>query len=228
MMERLDNGASWLRFKHELAATLTERGLDDYSFAVVASYRKDPSYNGLSIKQITKCVDHSESLDAQMELMREMMRNGGASMVYHFMSEDDIARIMRHPFVAVASDASINTPGDGIPHPRGYGNNVRVLGAYVREQNVITLAEAVRKMTSLAATHFGFADRGLIKENYAADVVVFDAASVADRATYENPHQYAAGLADVIVNGAIVVRDGKMTTARPGQVLRRTSNVKSK
>lgn len=219
--ERLDSGATWLRIKKEMAGLLEERGLTDYAFAVVASYKPDPSYNGLSIKQIAKRVEYSDSLDAQFEVMAQMMKKGGAQMVYHFMSEDDIARIMAHPIVAIASDAMIAAPGEGMPHPRAYGNNARVLGAYVREKEVLPLADAIRKMTSLPAAHFGFADRGQIKEAFAADLVIFDPATVADPATYEQPHQYAAGIPHVLVNGVPVVRDGKPTGARPGQVLRR-------
>ena len=117
----------------------------------------------------------SATADAQLETAREMMLAGGASMVYHFMSDDDVERIMKHPFVGFASDSGVLTPGAGVPHPRGYGNNARVLGEYVRERKVIPLEEAVRKMTSLPAKHFRFADRGLIKEGYAADIVLFDA-----------------------------------------------------
>jgi N-acyl-D-amino-acid deacylase len=110
-------------------------------------------------------------------------------------------------------------PGQGVPHPRGYGNTVRVLGKYVRREHVITLEEAVRKMTALPAAHFGFADRGLIKPGYAADLVVFDPKAVDDRATFEAPHAYPIGLPHVIVNGQFVVRDGVVTGARPGALL---------
>ena len=109
-----------------------------------------------------------------------MMLAGGASMVYHFMSDDDVERIMRHPYVGVASDSSALTFGEGVPHPRGYGNNARVLGEYVRKRHVITLEEAVRKMTSLPAQQFRFAERGLVKAGYHADLVVFDPAKVGD------------------------------------------------
>ena len=115
-----------------MAALLAERGLPDLSFAVVASYASDPALNGLSMKQIALKRKGSESADAQFEAAREMMLAGGASMVYHFMSDDDVDRIMKHPHVAIASDSSLLTMGEGVPHPRGYGNNARVLGEYVR------------------------------------------------------------------------------------------------
>jgi N-acyl-D-amino-acid deacylase len=160
-------------------------------------------------------------LEAELETMRRMLRAGGASMVYQFMSEDDISVILRHPQVAIASDSGLNVIGQGVPHPRGYGNAARALGRYVRERKTISLEEAIRKMTSLPADQFGFRDRGRLAVGHGADVVVFDAARVADRATYEQPHQYPDGIAAVVVNGVVVVRSGEHTKARPGQVLRR-------
>ena len=224
IVQRLDDEATWTKIKQETIDLFKARGFSDLSFAVVATYRADPSLNGLSIAEIAKRKRGSTSVDAQLEVAREMLRAGGASMVYHLMSEADVARIMKHPMVGVASDASINVPGQGVPHPRGYGNTVRVLGKYVRREHVLTLEEAVRKMTSLPAAHFGFADRGLIKPGYAADLVVFDPATVDDRATFEAPHAYPVGLPHVIVNGQFVVRDGAVTGARPGAILQRTSS----
>jgi len=159
-------------------------------------------------------------LATQQELMRRMLMAGGASMVYHFMGDDDIARILRHPMVSIASDSGLNTFGEGVPHPRGYGNAVRALGLYVRERRVISLEEAIRKMTSLPAAQFGFADRGRLAPGLAADLVVFDPATVGETSTYAAPHAYPTGIAHVIVNGVAVVADGQQTDARPGQVLR--------
>jgi N-acyl-D-amino-acid deacylase len=109
--------------------------------------------------------------------------------------------------------------GEGVPHPRGYGNNARVLGTYVRGRHVIGIEEAIRKMTSLPAGHFRFANRGTIRAGYAADVIVFDPAHVADTATFAAPHAYATGIPYVLVNGEIVVKNGTQTDARPGQVI---------
>jgi N-acyl-D-amino-acid deacylase len=110
-----------------------------------------------------------------------------------------------------------------VPHPRGYGNNARVLGEYVRVRKVLSLEEAIRKMTSLPAKHFRFSDRGLIKAGYAADLVLFDAARVADAATFEKPHAYATGIPHVLVNGVAVVKNGEHTGATPGALLRSVS-----
>jgi N-acyl-D-amino-acid deacylase len=217
--ERLNTPATWEKIKQEMAGLLAERGLTDLSFAVVAMYRPDTSLNGLSMKQIAARRKGGDSRDAQFEVAREMMLEGGASMVYHFMSDGDVDRIMRHPQVAFASDAGVISFGDGAPHPRGYGNNARVLGTYARARRVISLEEAVRKMTSLPAGHFKIANRGTIRAGYAADLVVFDANTIADAATFEAPHGYATGVPYVVVNGVAVVKDGAQTNARPGHVI---------
>ena len=171
------------------------------------------------MKEVALKLEKSESADAQFEAARTMLLGGGASMVYHFMSDEDVDRIMKAPYVAIASDSSLLTLDEGAPHPRGYGNNARVLGDYVRKRHVITLEEAVRKMTSLPAGQFRFGRRGLVQAGYAADLVVFDPLTVGDRATFEAPHAYAAGMPYVLVNGVAVVSKGEQTNARPGVVL---------
>jgi len=216
---RLNDPAGWAKIKEEMRGLLAERGLSDLSFAVVASYRADPSLNGLSMKQVALKRSGSDSADAQLEAAREMLIGGGASMVYHFMSDEDVDRIMRHPYVGIASDSSVLTMGEGVPHPRGYGNNARVLGTYVRSRRVLTLETAIRKMTSLPAQHFRFDGRGLIEPGYAADIVVLNPGTVTDTATFERPHGFAAGIPHVFVNGVAVVRNGEHTGARPGEVL---------
>lgn len=217
---RLDDDKTWARIKEEMRKLIRERGLENYSFARIANYPADTTLNGLTIPEVAQKVKGSKDLDAQFETMRTMLRAGGASMVYQFMAEDDITRILKHPMVAIASDSGLNTIGVGVPHPRGYGNAVRALGRYVREMQVITLEDAVRKMTSLPASQFGFADRGTIAPGKAADLVVFDAATVTDRATYDKPHQYPDGVAFVLVNGVAVVAKGAQTPARPGQIVK--------
>ncbi len=217
--ERLNDPATWQRIKTEMAELLAERGLADLSFAIVASYSPDRSLNGLSMKQVAARLQDADTADAQFEAAREMMLAGGASMVYHFMSDQDVVRIMKHPEVSFASDSGVLEYGDGVPHPRGYGNTVRVLGEYVRARHVISLEEAIRKMTSLPAEQFRFANRGLVRAGYAADLVVFDPARVADTATFEKPHAYPTGIPYVLVNGVVVVKNGQQTDERPGQVL---------
>ena len=221
---RLADAPTWQKIKEEMRALLAERGLKDLSFGVVAAYRPDPSLNGLTMKQVAAKLKGGESADAQFEAARDMLLAGGASMVYHLMSDEDVDRIMRHPKVAIASDSGVLVEGEGVPHPRGYGNAARVLGEYVRKRHVVTLEDAIRKMTSLPAEHFRLDRRGLLKAGYAADIVVFDAARVSDAATYDKPHAYASGIPWVLVNGVVVVKRGEQVPDRPGQVLTLRAN----
>ena len=149
-----------------------------------------------------------------------MYAAGGAQMVYQVMSEDDVKAIMAEPFTMIASDSGIREFGAGVPHPRGYGNNARVLGRYVRELKIINLEDAIRKMTSLPANTFGLRDRGQIREGFAADLVIFDEKTVSDKATFDKPHQYAVGFTNVIVNGRSVFDGSKMTGTMSGQAIR--------
>ena len=154
------------------------------------------------------------------DLVVEAIRRGGASAIYHVLDEEDVERIMRHPWTAIASDGRLVRPGEGHPHPRWYGTFPRVLGEYVRERGVLTLEEAVRKMTTLPAARMGLADRGRIAAGLRADLVVFDPATVVDRATFEQPHRYPDGIPFVIVNGVVTVDAGEFRDARAGVVLR--------
>ena len=199
---------------------LKRSGFKDYSFAMVASYEPDRSFNGKSIAEITNQVRHKNDVQNQIEQIIAMYEAGGAGMVYHGMSEPDVQNIMRESFTMIASDSGVRQIDESVPHPRGYGNNARVLGHYVRELKLISLEDAIRKMTSLPAQTFGFRDRGLVREGFAADLVIFDERSIGDRATFDKPHQYATGISYVIVNGEPVFADGVMTSARPGVALR--------
>lgn len=219
---RLKDDATWTKIKAEVVQLLADRGFTDLSWATVATYRPRPEFNGLSMKAVAQKMLGADTPDAQLEAARQMMMNGGATMVYHFMSESDVETVMKHPMVGIASDAGVNVFGSGVPHPRGYGNTARVLGHYVRDRKVITLEEAVRKMSSLPARQFGFVQRGEIREGWAADLVIFDPATVGDTATFDAPHAYPSGMTHVLVNGQLVVRSGATTEARGGQVLRKS------
>ncbi|HET7551687.1 MAG TPA: amidohydrolase family protein, partial [Gemmatimonadaceae bacterium] len=155
------------------------------------------------------------------ELVIDALQRGGASAIYHVLDDADVERIMRYPHTMIASDGRLVRPGEGHPHPRWYGTFPRVLARYVRERHVLTLEEAVHKMTGMPARRLGLRDRGQVAEGMYADLVVFDPATVEDRATFEDPHQYPVGIDYVLVNGVAVVDGGKFTDARPGLVLRR-------
>ena len=201
--------------------SLADRGFQDYGYAVIARYAKQPELNGLSLPAAAKKVRGSDSLDDQIELLLDMELQGGGSAVYHSMNEEDLKVFLAHPLTLVASDGGPRRLGEDMPHPRSYGNNARVLGRYVREHRLLSLEEAVRRMSQLPARTFGLQDRGEIRVGAWADLVVFDPDTVADPASFEAPHQHALGFSDVIVDGVPVLRDGKVTGARPGGPLRK-------
>ena len=218
--KRLADKATRERAINDTKDALKKSGFKDYSYAVVASYDVDKSFNGKSIAEITKQVKGKSDVTSQIEQMLEMYEAGGAGMIYHGMDEADVKRIMQEPFTMIASDSGVRQVDESVPHPRGYGNNARVLGRYVRELKLISLEDAIRKMTSLPAQTFGFRDRGLIREGFAADLVIFDDNTILDQATFDKPHQFPVGISFVIVNGAAVFENNQMTAARPGVALR--------
>ncbi|HEV7781120.1 MAG TPA: D-aminoacylase [Chitinophagaceae bacterium] len=208
--------------KYVISSMLTrlkKRKLKHFSYAVVAYYSPDTSYNGKSIEQINLMKGRKHKAKEEALTVIDIMMNGGASAVFHGMSEDDIKRIMQYPFNMFASDATIRVLNFGMPHPRGYGTNARVLAKYVREEKVISLEEAIRRMTSLPAQKFQLKDRGLLKEGYAADIVIFDEKEVKDLSTFEKPHAYSTGFHFVIVNGVLTVENGKHLGVRAGKAL---------
>ncbi len=218
-LQRLADAETRRRLVKETKQRIEKRGFKHLDYAVVARCASDPSLEGKSIAAINQSMGRKKKLEAEIETALDILAKGPASMVYHTMDEKDVERIMRSDYSMVASDGGIVEFGTGAPHPRNYGTNARVLARYVREKKVLRLEEAIRKMTSMPAQRFGLADRGLIRQGLWADVVVFDEKTVADLATYEKPHAMSAGYKYVIVNGTVVVEDGKHTGARPGKIL---------
>ena len=175
-------------------------------------------YEGMRIAEIAKARGDEDPADTCLSLMAD--EGGVISGMFHTMSEDDVRLVMRQPWVSIASDgAAINLEADGVPHPRSYSTNPRVLGYYVREQKVLTLEDAVRKMTTLPAQVLGLRDRGQIREGFAADLVVFDPGTVAETNSFDKPKSYPVGIPYTIVNGTVVIDGGKHTGARPGRAL---------
>lgn len=217
---RLQNPATREYVKNAMIRSLKKRGLKHFSYPVIAEFKADTTLNGKSIEQANLAKGHKHNLKDEAETIVEMMEQGGAGMVFHGMSEDDVKDIMRYPYNMFASDASIRIFNQGVPHPRGYGTNARVLAKYVRDEKVIGLEEAIRRMTSLPAQKFQLKDRGLLKEGYAADIVVFDENKVQDLSTYEKPHQYSTGFKYVLVNGEITIDNGIHNGTRKGMTLR--------
>jgi len=175
-------------------------------------------YEGMRLSEIAKARGDADPADTCLTLMAE--DGGRISGMFHTMSEDDVRLVMKQPWVAIASDGSaINLDAPGVPHPRNYSTNVRVLGYYVRDQHVLPLEEAVRKMTSLPAQILGVRDRGQLREGFAADVVVFDPATVGETNSFDRPKSYAKGVDYVLVNGVVVIDKGHHTGAKPGRAI---------
>ena len=228
--ERLKKVLADMKKQHE-----EERHRKDFSFAVITSSRAYPEFVGKSIKEIAqifklkkqkgenidwKSISSEQFPEVIMEeqylTIVDIYLKGGASCVYHTQSEKDVMNIMQCPIVSICSDGGIQELGEGKPHPRNYGSNARVLGQYMREKKILTLEDAIRKMTSLPALAFRIKDRGILCEGYWADITIFNPDTVIDKATFENPHQYSEGIEYVIVNGKVVFANEKLTGKLPG------------
>ena len=225
MLARLANPGERAKMRRDIEANTEVENLlagatfDGVQIASVPA-DKDQSVVGKRLSEIA-AARHQDNWDTLFAVLRE--NDGRVGALYHMMSEDDVKAAMRFPWVSVGTDSAAIKPdgelGRGQPHPRSYGTFPRILGRYVREQQVLTLPEAIRKMTSLAASQMKIPERGTLREGYFADIVIFDPKIVADTATFEQPHQYPAGIDTVIVNGVVTVRHGTHTGAHAGRAL---------
>ncbi len=220
IVKRLNDPPTRARIKAAIVESIKfDRGGGDPKNVYIARCAWDQSLEGKNLAEITAARGRSSSFEDAAETAMEIVAKGGASAIFHAINEDDLIRILKDPLTMIASDGGVEIPKRGVPHPRNYGTFARVLGLYVREKGAITLEDAIRKMTSLPAQRMGLFDRGVLRPGLKADIVIFDPARVRDRATFADPHQYADGVSFVIVNGSIVLDDGKMTEARPGRAL---------
>jgi N-acyl-D-amino-acid deacylase len=219
-LARLKESGSREKAKGGIAMMIRdERGGGDPKHVQFASCSFDPSLAGKTLADLTKSRGLAPTIRNAAEVVMWIVEQGGCQGIFHAMSERDLVRILRHPATMIASDGSVPVFGEANPHPRSYGTFARVLGVYVREKRVLTLEDAVRKMSAFPAARLGFTDRGLLRPGLKADIAVFDAATVRDTATFAKPHAYAEGFSHVIVNGQVVFENGEMTSARPGRVL---------
>jgi N-acyl-D-amino-acid deacylase len=220
VLKRLADPAIHQKVVKEMISDMKKRQRGHFDYAVVAHCDADSTLNGKNIQQINIAKGRKGNIPNEIETILDITQLGPASMVFHGMNEDDVKNIMQFPLSMVASDSGIRLFGYGVPHPRGYGSNARVLGHYVRDEKVLRLEDAVRKMTSLPAQKFHLTGRGLLQPGMFADVVVFDAATVSDESTYEHPHAYAKGFKYVLVNGVLTVDNFKHNGNRNGAILR--------
>ena len=220
LIERLRDPETRRRVRGEIVYRIEhDRGGGDPANIVIGLCEWDRSLEGKSLADILNERGIEATAASGADLVMEIIESGGARAIYHAMDERDVERIMQHPATAIGSDGGISVFGASVPHPREYGTFARVLGRYVRERGVLTLEEAVRKMSGATAQRLGLQDRGLLREGFFADIAVFDPDRVIDRATFSEPHQYSEGFVYVLVNGVLVVDDGEHTGARPGRVL---------
>jgi N-acyl-D-aspartate/D-glutamate deacylase len=231
MLERLKNPSDRARMKKEIREGLpnwynhylaTGGGWEGMLLVKLES-AKYKAFTGKRMSELIRAQNGQDDVDVLFDVL--LAENGGVPCVYFHHSEADMTLAMRQPYSSIGSDGAAisidgQTAAQSQPHPRWYGTFPRVLGRYVREQKVLTLEDAVKKMTSMNADKIGLRERGLLKEGYWADVTVFDPKTVADRATFEKPHQYPVGIPFVIVNGQVVIDGEKHSGALPGQVLR--------
>jgi len=225
MIARFDDPATAARLRVEIAGLIEyDRGGGDPANVMLTTCDFDPTLAGKSLAQLLRDRQQAVTFVAAADLVVEIARKGACYAVFHAIDEADLVRIMKHPATMIASDATPGEPefGRDVPHPRAYGTFARVLGVYVRERKVLSLEEAVRKMSGLPAARMRLTDRGIVRAGMKADLAIFDPQTVADRATFERPHQYAVGMRYVVVNGVLVLSEGAMTGARAGRVLRGT------
>jgi N-acyl-D-amino-acid deacylase len=227
---RLHNELLRQRIRQDMISEAIEKGWKDFSFARIASCWFDPSLNGYYIHELAQ-FNHKwqqqlpsglTEIEQEAEVILELLKRGGAQMIYECMSEDDLEEIMRHKNTMFGSDSSVRyNDMKSKPHPRGYGTFPRVLARYVREKGVLSLEEAIRKMTSLPAKVFKLGQRGEIKEGYFADLVIFDEHEILDTSTYDEPFNPPKGIYFVLVNGQIVFENGNERAIYPGRPIRR-------
>ena len=199
---------------------MNERTGGDLSRLQIRVLPSDESYNGKTVADMAADRGLPNNVESGIDLLIELQLKGGFSAIFHAMNEQDVIRIMQHPLAMIETDGDPVSYGDGFPHPRSYGAFPRVLARYVRELGVITLEDAIRKMTSMPADQYSQTERGRIAEGAFADIVVFDADTIQDQATYTDPHRYPTGIEHVLINGEFVIRSGALTGERPGVWIR--------
>jgi len=220
-LERMNNPEIYQRVKETIIKNrlTSSRGLNKLSAIIIARSSKFPDYEGKTLRQILESEGQEPTPENGADLIIKIVKEGDASAIFFQMDEKDVEALMKLPYTMIGSDGSLQEMGKGHPHPRSYGTFPRVLGEYVRNRRVLSLEEAIRKMTSLPAQTIRLKDRGLIREGMYADLTVFDSETVSDLATFQNPHQHSRGIIYVLVNGRVVWKDGKYTGEKPGKII---------
>jgi N-acyl-D-amino-acid deacylase len=219
-VERLKAPEQRARIRAAIVESLKlDRGAGDAKNVQMVSCGFDRTLAGKNLAEITRARGAEPTFENAAETAIDLVAKGGCSAIFHAIDEADLVRILRSPYTMIASDGEIPVFGQASPHPRSYGTFARVLGVYVREKHVLTLEEAVRRMTGYPASRLKLWDRGLLRPGMKADIVVFDPERIADRSQYDKPHQYSVGVRDVLVNGRAVLRNGEVTAERSGRIV---------
>jgi N-acyl-D-aspartate/D-glutamate deacylase len=219
--ERLRDPETRARIEEDMKSIfVNQRAGNDLSRVQFRTVAADPGYNGKTLADLARDRGLELTVDNGIDLVIELQLAGGFGAIYHSMDDEDVKRILRYEHAMINTDGDAVSFGVGHPHPRSYGTFPRVLGRYVRELGVLSLEEAIRRMTSLSAEQIGQADLGLIQEGKIADITVFDPETISDRATYTEPHQYSVGVRHVIINGVAAMKDGSLTGERSGRVIK--------
>ena len=222
-IERLSDSKSYAKIKEEIIFNiLNDRGGEDLNRIQFARVKWQPELEGKTLKDWIVMDGKKPTIENGAEYVIRGQRNGGASCIYHAMEEKDVEKIMQHPLTMIASDGRLSSPGIGHPHPRAYGTFPRVLGKYVREKKLLSLQEAIYKMTLFPAKTYGIENRGQLKKGLKADLVIFDPNTIIDKATFIQPHQYPVGISHVLVNGKWSIKNGEFLNKMNGLVLRKT------
>jgi len=219
---RLDDPETRARIKAEAIGILNgARAAGDLSRITIASFPNHPEYSGKTMAEVTVMNGREPTIENGAEVAMEILYAGGGSAIYHMMVEEDVRRIMQAPFTIIASDGSAVPYEKNVPHLRNYGTFPRVLARYVRDEGVLSLEEAIHKMSGLPASRINLATRGVLAEGMTADINIFEPEAVSDNDDWASPHQYAVGFSYVIIGGVPVIDAGTRTSEFPGKVLRR-------
>ncbi len=194
----------------------------------IREFKPQPSLQGRTLADLLKERGRPQTIAAAVEALIELQTQGGFIGIFHAMDEADVRRIMKNPLAMFDTDGDLVDPSSGFPHPRSYGAFPRVLAKYVREEHLLTLEAAVRKMTFLPAQWWGQSDRGWLKSGMIADIVVFDSVRIQDHSTYTDPNHYATGIVHLFVNGTPVLENGALTGEKPGRIIERRGAIRQK
>lgn len=220
---RLDDPETRARIKADTIDKLNgARAAGDLSRITIASFESHPEYAGKTLAEVTQMNGREPTIENGAEVAMEILYDGEGSAIYFMMTEEDVVRIMQAPFTSIASDGSAVPYGENVPHLRNYGTFPRVLGRYVRDQGLLSLEEAIHKMTALPASRISLKNRGTLAEGMVADLNIFNPETVRDNDDWSAPHQYATGFSHVIIGGIPVIEEGAKVEARPGKILKRT------